>query len=451
MDLDSRYKMLEKIGSGSFATVYRARDLELVREVAVKQIHEEYLNLPEKLDRYWQEAQLLASLQHPNIVTIFDIDRGRGCLIMELMQANLAQRMAGRQMDLRSLRTTIAHCLRALKYLHSCGIVHSDIKPSNMMLDARRRIKLGDFGLARRVSDAEGSLLKGTTKYMAPEVVSDEFGEVGPQSDLYSLGFSAFDLMCGPKFESLFPGLSAFGRNKQVAWMMWHVAADRRLPEIKRVLEGVPEDLAQVIQKLTQKDQSKRYQTADEALSDLNIDVKIVTSGDVGDDMQQTAKDPAERKRRMLAIGAFAVSLILCLVMLLDFGGNGGPVEKSNIFGIVRKVNADENRIVIEDEEGIPQKFRIVKDKPRIFLVDTEKHILLEELQPGDRVEIEETTGEDGKTIVSLKVSRPEESKGRIKTIDLQNGRIVFTIEEGDSRDDLPLRIPKRAEVLLNG
>jgi serine/threonine protein kinase len=110
-------------------------------------------------------------------------------------------------MDLKSLKTTLAHCLRALKYLHARGVLHGDLKPSNLMIDHRKRVKLGDFGLARRVSDEDGSLLKGTAKYIAPEVVSDDFGEVGPQSDLYSLGFSCYELMCGTDhFEDLFPG-----------------------------------------------------------------------------------------------------------------------------------------------------------------------------------------------------------------------------------------------------
>ena len=134
MGNSERYEMLEKIGRGSFATVYRARDTELHREVAIKQIHEEYLEDPEQLDRYWNEAQLLASLQHPNIVTVFDLDRERGWLVLELMQSNLAERMQGRPMDLRSLKTTVAHCLRAMKYLHERGIIHGDIKPSNLML-----------------------------------------------------------------------------------------------------------------------------------------------------------------------------------------------------------------------------------------------------------------------------------------------------------------------------
>ena len=169
---ETRYEQLETVGTGRYTTVYRARDRELGREVAVKQIRDEFLGGTLQLDRYWQEAQLLASLQHPNVVTIYDIDRKRGWLVMELMQATLAERLAGRQMDLRALKTTLAHCLRALHYLHDRGIVHGDIKPSNMMIDARRRIKIGDFGLSRRVSDQDGTLLKGATRYIAPEVLS---------------------------------------------------------------------------------------------------------------------------------------------------------------------------------------------------------------------------------------------------------------------------------------
>src|SRR4029077_1169938 len=127
---------------------------------------------------------------------------------------------------------------------------------------------------------------------------------------LYSLGFAAFELMCGENFNELFPGLNAFGRDKQMAWMMWHAAPDRRLPEIARVLADVPEDLARTIQKLIAKPQSQRYKSADEALSDLSIDIKLVRTGEeTGDNLGQRGawSNPALR-RRLLVIGAFALS-----------------------------------------------------------------------------------------------------------------------------------------------
>ncbi|MCC7419012.1 MAG: serine/threonine protein kinase [Planctomycetaceae bacterium] len=456
MDLESRYELLEKIGAGSFATVFRARDRELGREVAVKQIHEQFLAEPKHLDRYWQEAQLLASLQHPNIVTIFDIYRDRGWLILELMQGNLAERMEGRQMDLRALRTALAHCLRALKYLHSRGVVHGDIKPGNLMIDARKRVKLGDFGLARRVSDDEGSLLKGTTKYMAPEVVSEDFGEVGPASDLYSLGFTAYELMCGPNFESLFPGLSAFGRNKQVAWMMWHAARDRRLPEIGRVLEGVPDDLRHVIQKLVEKDQSKRYRNADDALSDLNIDIKVVQKGG-GDEESEAGESKgaaASRKRTIIAACAFGGSLLMSLALLFlpSGGGKPGVAAGPKVFhGLVREVNAEAGTIVVEDDEtGTPREIEVART-PKIFLLNKKQNILLRQVEPKDRVEIPISADGSSGPVAQFKVSHPDTSYGRVRSINAQTRQIVIGVEEGDTREEVPIRVPERAGIKING
>ena len=454
MDLDDRYEFLDKIGSGSYATVYRARDSELGREIAVKQIHEQYLEDPGQLERYWQEAQLLASLHHPNIVTIFDIQRDRGWLIMELMQANLAQRMAGRQMNLTSLRTTVAHVLRALKYLHSQGIVHGDIKPSNLMIDARRRIKIGDFGFARRVSNDEGSMLKGTTKYMAPEAVSDEFGDVGPASDLYSLGFCAYELMCGPNFESLFPGLDAHARNMQAAWMMWHAAPDRRLPEISRVLEGVPDDLARVIQKLCVKDQSVRYSTADEALSDLNIDVKVLKQGGASDETTEPVEttDVIDKKRLWIAAAAMAFSVILSVFLLLPSGDTSMTDNEPALkIGMVKEVLADKGMIVISgiDDPGVEEIY--LGKKPRIYLLNKSDYILLRELQPNDRVEFVYKEDGKGRRKLELTVARPVTNSGTIRDIQLAQKRVEVSIEEGNRRETLMLRVPAPAKFLLNG
>jgi len=447
-----RYEMLEKIGRGSFATVYRARDTELHREVAIKQIHEEYLEDPEQLDRYWNEAQLLASLQHPNIVTVFDLDRERGWLVLELMQSNLAERMQGRPMDLRSLKTTVAHCLRAKKYLHERGIIHGDIKPSNLMIDSRRRIKMGDFGLARRVSDEDGSLLKGTTKYMAPEVVTDEFGDIGPPSDLYSLGFSAYELMCGPNFESLFPGLSAYGRNKQAAWMMWHAAADRRLPPVQRVLEGVPEDLERVVDRLVQKDQADRYVSAAAALEDLGVD----TTGarrerrSAGLEPEDDEDSPERKKRLWLAGGALGMSLVLSLVMLLMPSGSEPPPADDVIIRMVAEVFPDDNQLKVEDlEKTLAEKISL-GPRPRIRLRNTGQNILLDELQPGDRIEIETKQDADGNRFRQVIAARPVASQGRIISLDVNNRQLVMSQDSGQSRDELKMRVAEGCEIQIN-
>ncbi len=448
MSLDTRYKILEKIGAGSFATVYRARDEELGREVAIKQLHQEFVDDPQRLERYWQEAQLLASLQHPNIVTIFDIVKERGWLVLELMQGSLAERLAGRQIDLRALRATLAHVLRALKYLHAQGVIHGDIKPGNLMIDARRRVKLGDFGLACRVASADGSLLKGTTKYMAPETVSDDFGDVGPTSDLYSLGFSAYDLMCGPNFEELFPGLNAKGRNQQVAWMMWHAAPDRRLPEIGRVLEGVPPDLAKVVQKLTQKEQSLRYKSADEALSDLQIDLKLV-GGQAGNDVVADDAPGNDKRRKYMVFGALGFSVLMSAAMLWP-GAKPGPVQTQKMRGLIHQITDGRNEFVVQDlNTGALEPFKVPR-KQRIFLLNEKKNILLSELKPGDLVEMDiDKVQRD--LVVNMLVDRPVMTHGTLKELLLNESRLVLSMEEGVMRDDLPVRVPESAILKLNG
>jgi len=163
-----RYEIAGLIGNGDFAAVYRARDLELGREVAIKQIHQQYLNDPRRLERFWREAQLLAKLEHPHVMTIYDIVRSHGWLVLELMQGTVLDCTRGQPIDLGLLRSVLIGSLQGLSMLHKNGTLHGDIKPSNLLVDKLGRIKLGDFGLARRVTSDQGSYLKGPTRYMAP-------------------------------------------------------------------------------------------------------------------------------------------------------------------------------------------------------------------------------------------------------------------------------------------
>ena len=141
---------------------------------------------------------------------------------------------------------------------------------------------------------------------MAPELLSAEFGPIGPASDLYSLGFSAYELLCGAQFETLFHGLGSFGRDRQIAWMMWHAAADRQMPPIHRVLEGVPDDLARVIERLVIKDQSDRYQSAKDVLRDLRpAPLLAIARGAEAAAEAEAARAEAgrqKRRRRRLAL-----------------------------------------------------------------------------------------------------------------------------------------------------
>ena len=449
METHERYEIIEKIAQGDFATVYRARDKELGREVAIKQIHDQFLGDPQKLERYWQEAQLLATLEHPYIMTIYDIVRDRGWLVLELMQGSLPQKLAGNPVDLEDLRLTIIYMLHALDFLQKNGIIHGDVKPSNLLLDKNHRVKLGDFGIARRITGDDGSVVKGTTKYMAPEVLSDQFGPVGPHSDLYSLGFAAYELMCGQHFDTLFPGLNMYGRDQQIAWMMWHSALDRRLPDIHRVLQGVPDDIACVVQKLTEKDPAKRYKTANEVIAELR-------AKDQGDEAQISSeiaeveqKQKNKRRKKMTLFGAVAVSLCMSIAMVFipsESTPKDKPPPQKQLLkeGLIREIDIQSGSLEIQPKEGEPIHIT-VEEKDEIRLDQTP--IGFEEFRKGDRIEIKYG---DGFKIIVVTRNKAEHAEQVLASINL-GARTIKLADDAGSSPSLEVFVPYDMEVQLNG
>lgn len=455
----SRYTVLEKIAQGDYAVIYKGRDQELGRDVAIKQIHEQYLHDQQQLERYWQEARLIAQLQYPRIMGIYDIVRDWGWLILELMKGSVPQFLNGKAMDLKDLRIMLTSMTHALKFLAENGIIHGDVKPNNILVDQNRLFKLGDFGIARRLAGDDGSVVKGTTKFMAPEVVSDQFGPVGPQSDLYSLGFTAYALMCGDQFESLFPGLNAFGRDPQIAWMMWHSAPDRRLPEIKRVFQNVPDDLAHVIERLCEKDPTKRYQHAEEVLADLRENTSVVVPG--ADKPEAKPDDEAKqaRNRRRLVIAAVVASLVMSvgIAFIPPPNENEAPIAEGEQFrepsvGVLNRVDEVNHRLVVDDagEGSGAVSFDTVRD---IALFNGNQQIDFKDLRKGDRIEVVKKTRPDGTLIrKDFKVTRSTETSlsGTLSKILPTSSKISITLKDSP-QNTAEVFVPNNSPILLNG
>jgi eukaryotic-like serine/threonine-protein kinase len=355
-------------------------------------------------------------------------------------------------MDLRALRTTLIHALKALKYLHSRGIIHGDINPANLMVDHRKRVKVGDFGIARRVARTDGSVSRGAAKYMAPEALSGDIAHVGPSSDLYSLGFSCYELMCGSAFADLFPGLNPDAGNAQAAWMMWHAAPDRKLPPISHVLEGVPPDLAAVIERMIEKNPKARFQSADEVLSQLGDDSKgadreTTTSGDM------SVTVPTPPGPRWWVVAVFAVSVLLSLSMLFIPTGPTKPmVAPASKHAIVRKADLTRNVLEIEDQiTGIPEEAPL-PPKSRIRLRiqgEAERFILPKDILLGDWVEIQPAATPEGEA--ALFITRPIHQSGEVRQLDAAAGQITVSISSGRLKDELVMHVPERAQITLNG
>ncbi|MCA9118310.1 MAG: caspase family protein, partial [Planctomycetaceae bacterium] len=163
--------------------------------------------------------------------------------------------------------------------------------------------------------------------------------------------------------------------------------------------------------------------------------------------------EAARRKRLWLAGGAFAASFLLCAVLLfLPDGSSRNAATDSRIrYGTVQAVYADQNRLKVGGlEDGIPEEFDLGR-RPKIFFRNTQEHILLREMQEGDRVEVEVTRNDEGEPeVVQVMVSRPVTSLGRIRSINVDDSRIEVAVEQGETRDDLSLRVPESSVLMLN-
>ncbi len=196
-----RYQILEQIGRGGMATVFRAYDPELDRHVAVKVLPSFQAEDPTFVERFRQEAQSIARLNHPNIIQVYDFgeDKGFTFIVMEYVTGGTLARHVTHALALEEVLEWVSPIAQALEYAHSQSIVHRDIKPANVLVDENGKPKLSDFGLARMLEGGadltgKGTIL-GTPAYMAPE---QALGRPADQKlDLYSLSVIVYEMLVG--------------------------------------------------------------------------------------------------------------------------------------------------------------------------------------------------------------------------------------------------------------
>jgi hypothetical protein len=261
-----KFELLEELGSGSFGTVFRARDTELDRTVAIKIQRAGALNHEADDDRFLREARSAAQLKHPHIVALYETgktEEGICYLVSEYVEGRtLEQRLRERREDLRAAAVLAATLADALHYAHSKGVVHRDIKPANVMIDAAGQPHIMDFGLAKRdtgeVTVTQSGDLMGTPAYMSPEQACGQGHYVDARSDIFSLGVVLYELLTGERpFQ---------GHRRMV--LLQVLEEDPRMP--RRLNDRIPRDLETICLKAMARAPARRYPTARDMADDLH-------------------------------------------------------------------------------------------------------------------------------------------------------------------------------------
>jgi serine/threonine protein kinase len=199
-----RYTILGRLGQGAFGTVYLGHDDDLDRPVAIKVPKTERVTEPEDVEAFLKEARVLANLDHPNIVPVLDVGRKEDGLFVVVSKfidgSDLANRMKLARPPIRDSAELVAMIADALHYAHTQGLVHRDVKPANILINASGKPCLADFGLAITHDDfGNGGGIAGTPGYMSPEQARGESHRVDGRSDIFSLGIVLYELLTGKK------------------------------------------------------------------------------------------------------------------------------------------------------------------------------------------------------------------------------------------------------------
>jgi len=257
------YRIIEQIGKGGMATVFKAYEPALDRYVAIKILPEYFAHYPEFVTRFEREAKAIARLDHPNIVPIYGYgqDKGFMYLVMRYVQAGTLREMLGHPLPLPMAVDILRQISGALHYAHQLGIIHRDVKPSNVLMADQKWALLTDFGLAKMVESSEqltrSGVGVGTPAYMSPEQGQGE--KVDARSDIYSLGVMLYEMVTGRV---------PYDAETPMAILLKHISAPLPLP--RSVNPDIPESVERVILKAMAKSPDDRFQTAEEMMKALD-------------------------------------------------------------------------------------------------------------------------------------------------------------------------------------
>ena len=419
--LDDRYEILELIGSGGMANVYKARCHRLNRLVAIKILKSDLADNADFRRRFHDESQAVAQLSHANIVSVYDVSTNpdREYIVMELIDGiTLKQYMERRgRMDWRESLHFITQIMRGLSHAHSRGIIHRDIKPQNIMVLRDGSVKVADFGIACLANQGQTLTQEalGSVHYISPEQARGD--RIDARSDIYSAGVVLYEMLTG---RLPFEGDSA------VSVAIQHLSSVPLAP--RDIDPSIPEPLELICMKAMNSDPNKRYASADAMIEDLekfrrdpSVDMDYIRqeltapAADTEPTMplptaqvasavkkhtgelrreREEEEEPPRRNKKSIAIiaGIFAAAVLLVVLLFKLILGDFGPAGSNKSYPVpdIRGKTVEE----AQEMEG-------VKD---IFLIEVQGTRTTEEYQPGQIVEQDPAAGRTRKSNLVIQV-----------------------------------------------
>ena len=419
--LDDRYEILELIGSGGMANVYKARCHRLNRLVAIKILKSDLADNVDFRRRFHDESQAVAQLSHANIVSVYDVSTNpdREYIVMELIDGiTLKQYMERRgRMDWRESLHFITQIMRGLSHAHSRGIIHRDIKPQNIMVLRDGSVKVADFGIACLANQGQTLTQEalGSVHYISPEQARGD--RIDARSDIYSAGVVLYEMLTG---RLPFEGDSA------VSVAIQHLSSVPLAP--RDIDPSIPEPLELICMKAMNSDPNKRYASADAMIEDLekfrrdpSVDMDYIRqeltapAADTEPTMplptaqvasavkkhtgelrreREEEEEPPRRDKKSIAIiaGIFAAAVLLVVLLFKLILGDFGPAGSNKSYPVpdIRGKTVEE----AQEMEG-------VKD---IFLIEVQGTCTTEEYQPGQIVEQDPAAGRTRKSNLVIQV-----------------------------------------------
>lgn len=396
--LSGRYELLDKIGDGGMAVVYKGRDKLLNRFIAVKILRPEFTKDATFVENFKRESQAAAGLSHPNIVGVYDVGREGNInyIVMELIEGRTLNDVIAEEapMDYRKVIDITKQVASALRVAHKNKIIHRDVKPHNIMLTNDGVVKLADFGIARAVNDATlstGSKIIGSVHYFSPEQARGNY--VDERSDIYSLGIVMYEMLTGKV---------PFDGDNPVTVALKHINEEIESPS--ELVDGIPPALERAVMKATSKYQINRYASAEELIEELD-NIEFVTKV-VGNSVFTEASDIVEKRAKRRRVQELDLDdeedakpvkksskskknkkkmwITISLIVLLLLGIGGGVAWKLGVFSST-KAAPDFTDKTMEEARQLAEKegFKLKQGKDIYSSEIAEGRICRQDPEPG--------------------------------------------------------------------